>query len=503
VIRSRPARRVPLRHPVYLLLVFGLLSCDDPSGPGRGGGGEAVHVTTVVPADGASDIPLTAVFSATFDADVAPSTLGPATATLELEGSVVPTTLAYDADTRTVRLIAPLLPGKSYRARLDPAIRGLDGGSLAEGREWSATTRPWAATVLSSLGQLSFPTLEVGPSGRVHLAGRRFEDGAARVVYAECSATCSDPASWGRVVPDGDYELAGGVALQAEASGTVHLLHVSYSPVAEPESAAVVIRYGSCASNCLNSASWTFGTVDSFPGFGHEGLLGFAWHEANREIHLVTYAAFGDSPLRHRACGFNCTDPVHWGSEPIPVTGYPTDGNGLRVDATGRLHVLTSFANVLSYSTCGGACGLPEEWTTTPLESASSVSFTTDPASRVHLLLTDQSRAFTYVRCDGNCGSALSWSKVRLDQGDVYGSAIAVDKDGRITALEPVALDGSLRYLTCATGCLDPSNWQSAAVDRSAHFDLPYWGPPRLAPGPEGRVHAIFLDGQMMPHYVD
>jgi hypothetical protein len=106
----------------------------------------APTVTSVTPAPGATDVPVTPLISATFSAAMNPATLTPVTMTLARGGATtpLPAAVSYDPAARTVRLIpsAPLRPGTAYVVTVKggAGVRDLAGAALVGDVTWDFTT---------------------------------------------------------------------------------------------------------------------------------------------------------------------------------------------------------------------------------------------------------------------------------------------------------------------------------------------------------------------------
>jgi hypothetical protein len=493
-----------------IALAVGLAACtSDAADPG---GGDGLRVTGVQPAAGAAGVPWTATFTATMSAPLDPASVGGATVALTRDGAPVPAVVTYEGSSRTIQVAAPLLPGSTYRAELTPGIRGLDGDSLSDGLVWTATTRAWAPTLLlPGPGELEERyDVALGPSGSVHLAGygelRPTSDYFTRYTkYAACSSSCDDPARWGRMAVDSAYLPSGYAAVEVARTGAIHLMHVGVSPVfPRPDE----LRYGTCTSDCLTPANWTMATLATSDGSDPTYMMaGFAL-DAGGTLHLVTHAWGSDPAVHYATCQTDCTDPAAWTSAPIPVSGYAQDpSQGLTIDGTGRLHLLTAYAGVVTYSTCPSDCLSPAQWSSTPPTWPGPLyvypSLAVDGAGRVHLVYSAVDGDFTYARCDAECALPASWSTVRLDDGDGGFSALAVDGDGRITALHPFGPAGELRFLTCLADCLEPEQWQLGVADRQDISGVSLAGPPRLELGSAGRLSVTYSDVAAALRYLE
>ncbi len=180
-------------------------------------------VTTVVPADGATNAPSTTNVEATFSEAMDPATLTAATFALAPQGGgpAVAATAAYDAATRTATLDpdADLAPGTAYTATVTTGATDAAGNPLASDRVWAFTTTPLDPVLLaagdiascSSKGDEQTAALLDGLAGTVAALGDlAYEDGTA----AEFR-DCYDP-TWGRLkartrpaVGNHEYHTAG------------------------------------------------------------------------------------------------------------------------------------------------------------------------------------------------------------------------------------------------------------------------------------------------------
>lgn len=490
-----------------IALAIGIVACS--SEPRDLDEDTGLRVTSLKPADGATDVPWATTFEATLSAALDPASIGRDAIELTLGGTVVPSVITYDAASRTLRLAAPLLPGLTYRAELKPGLRTAEGDSLSEGRVWTAATRPWAPAVVSSIGEFDFSDLTLDPLGGVHLFGfgeyHPYSDYfIPYLTYVSCPLSCENPASWGRVVLDSAFEPSYSKALEVDGTGGVYLVHAARLTEFPGHHE---IRYGTCPSDCLSPGNWAVGTIRSEATTDRlENVAGFARDDGGR-LHLVIQAAGLNPGLLYATCQTGCTQAANWSSALIPVGGYSFDaGKNFTVDPSGRLHLFTEYALVESYSTCPSDCLSPAQWSTTPAEwpgaHSVSMSHAVDAAGRVHLVFTEGT-AFTYARCEANCVAPASWSTVPLDGGDYHGSALTVDEAGRITALNPVESSGELRFLTCVSDCLQAANWQKAVVDHPDIFGSPDMGSPRMALGPDGRPRMTYSSTARALRYLE
>lgn len=100
-------------------------------------------VVTVTPARDATTVPADSAVTAAFDKPVAADSVAGAFLLTGPGGAEVAAATAYDADTRTARLVPtePLGLETTYTARLTRGIRAADGPSMTKEVTWSFTTR--------------------------------------------------------------------------------------------------------------------------------------------------------------------------------------------------------------------------------------------------------------------------------------------------------------------------------------------------------------------------
>src|SRR5207248_116898 len=108
----------------------------------------APSVSSTVPANGATAVPINQTINATFSEPMDPLTIN--TASLRLigpGGTLVTGTVAYDVSSRIATLdpVSNLAPNTVYTATLTTAARDLAGNALAANFVWNFTTTATAA----------------------------------------------------------------------------------------------------------------------------------------------------------------------------------------------------------------------------------------------------------------------------------------------------------------------------------------------------------------------
>jgi hypothetical protein len=136
---------------LLVLLVSSLSACggrivDFPEAPG-GGTGVAPTVTSTLPVDGATGVPLGASVSATFSKVMDPATLTATTFTVKQGTTSVSGAVTVDAASRTATFTpaTALQPSLAYAATVTAGARDTEGRALAASYTWSFTSAADAA----------------------------------------------------------------------------------------------------------------------------------------------------------------------------------------------------------------------------------------------------------------------------------------------------------------------------------------------------------------------
>lgn len=108
-------------------------------------------VTSTVPANGATSVPLAQVLSATFSKAMNPATISNATFVVTAGGNAIPGTVAYSGTTATFTPATALASNTLYVATITSGAQDTNGYGLAANYVWSFTTVAVPPTVISTI----------------------------------------------------------------------------------------------------------------------------------------------------------------------------------------------------------------------------------------------------------------------------------------------------------------------------------------------------------------
>jgi hypothetical protein len=175
----------------------------------------APRVASMVPADGATVVPLTTTVKATFSRAMDPTTINTTSFTLSRpDGSLVPASVSYDTPSATATLTpsAQLAYSTVYTARVTTAAKASDGTPFQTATAWMFTTRPVQSPVRVNAGGPAYTAAD----GRSFLADQYFTGGNTFSSTATITGT-TDPTlykdeRWGQFtyavpVVNGTYDV--------------------------------------------------------------------------------------------------------------------------------------------------------------------------------------------------------------------------------------------------------------------------------------------------------
>jgi hypothetical protein len=427
---------------------------------------DPLAVTSVTPADGATDVPPGALLTATFNRAVDPVTLTPESFVLRAGGTPLASTVTYDPVARTARLAGPLLPASLYQVELTTAIADDEGGVLSAAEEWSFTTRTWQEATVAADGNVGWhSSLAVDGTGRRHVV--YFDATDFDLEYATCAGACTDGANWTGVTVEDADDIGRFASLAIDdADG----LHVTYY-----DGFGGDLKYATCAATCTEPANWASVLVDETGIVGFYGSLivgmGGRLHAAYHDI--------SNDEVKYATCGGECTTAANWTAAAVNPVVAASFTVSIAEDATGRLHIThaRTTSSGLDYVTCSAACTTGANWTPVTVDGTGGLHASLAVASdgAVHVAYkNDFDDNLVYVTCAGQCTTSNDWNGVIVDEEGNVGSYTSLERDaaGRLHLSYYDETNGDLKYAICAAECTSQTSWQSAAVDQDGNVGL-------------------------------
>jgi hypothetical protein len=226
----------------------------------------APTVSTIAPAEGATDVAVTSNTEVTFSEDMDPSTISTTTFTLTKQGTSQPLTaqVSYDAATKRATLDpnADLDPSTTYLATVKggaTGVKDLVGNPLAEDKTWSFSTA--AAPV--PLPDITPPeaNIDSGPSGTVSgsSASFTFSSNEANSTF-ECSldgdafALCTSPKSYVNL-SEGSHTFQ---VRAIDAAGNIDITPASRAWTVDTTAPDTMIDSGPSGTITVADATFTF-----------------------------------------------------------------------------------------------------------------------------------------------------------------------------------------------------------------------------------------------------
>jgi hypothetical protein len=327
--------------------------------------------------------------------------------------------------------------------------------------------------------------LAAGPDGSMHLT---FLDGAAeRAYYAHCETRCDDPASWSPVLLRTNSQLGlntiGPYGIGVDSTGRVHLLLSGVTPSSETANALV---YATCSTSCGNAASWAYLDVSSL-STGRDAVLTerpFMVEPSGR----VSF--FTSDPGIYFACDSGCTTLSNWSAAVSLNSGplhAVVDGTGV---THVLLRGGTSAANerLLKYARCAANCTIPASWQISNLgflmnANDYAASLTATASGRVFMaynqgvisVSTSENKKLMVNSCAGaGCVDLNTWSSISVGVLDEGLEGAWLEATGESVALASVS-QFSLNLRTCVGDCHLAGSWGAgAAVDNAAAMNASF-----------------------------
>lgn len=388
------------------------------------------------------------------------------------------------------------------------AVKSLAGVALSQEVSWSFVTGAFVPDLpfdkltldgngidnVSNAGECT--SIAVDSSGGVHIV--YFSESEMAAKHAYCPGNCTFLTTWTREIIDSGNEFQKlGRDINLAIAGD--RLHVSYRDVAVQmnEPGKGILKYATKSGN----GAWSTVMVDDPPGaVGHTYIA-----EANGRVH-ISYRKVGlgidDDSLGYATCASNCLNPASWNK--IEVDSGPNMAGPNHIVVVGDTVHISYYANKeLRYATCSTNCTNPTDVTAnwkrmlvdggTGLDVGTENSLAVDAAGGIHITYKDNTnKDFKYAYCASDCAGAGVWGKVAVDtQGGVGGTTqIKIEIDGTLHVSYRDDDNGDLKYATCGNDCLVSSNWSLYRIDGIGQVGWDTY----LAVDASGGIHISYRD---------
>jgi hypothetical protein len=249
-----------------------------------------------------------------------------------------------------------------------------------------------------------FPSAVIDGAGGLHVL---YHDGGLN--YASCAGGCGQGINWSSGVIDTANQAGMSSALAVDGSGTLHMVYASWKDGH--------LHYGNCSASCSQSASWSFGTLpaslldmtDVDLAIGQSGAM----HVVYRGQMASTY------PILYATCAASCTVTGNWQEITLEsAPALPGSGSSLVMDQTGALHHAYYVGHdPLRYAVCATNCLTLANWHAADVDPAASgvqVSLAVSGERRA-ILYSGQSGQLRIATCADACNLTASWRSRELD----------------------------------------------------------------------------------------
>jgi hypothetical protein len=330
----------------------------------------------------------------------------------------------------------------------------------------------------------SAPAIEVDSVGNIHAVYPAYAGG--RAYYAFCAAGCTGTNDV-KVVRLDTEETVANAMLALDANDRPHVVLSSFEHV----------YYAAPNGDPSEPASWTTSAIVDHQGdkevtgpalaVDADGKLAFVMHT------YVAYLGIGQKqPATELAtCASDCLDPASWSYGTI--SGQIFESSQLRFDAAGSLHLAT-VAHVVNegqstvlraaYLRCDSDCQREDTWFGTGLVNAYendveavsmhpaiSLALTESGAPRLAVIAdVDFNRQVQYYACDEACSDTANWRAIIASDLRAIGAGLDLDlyQDKPRIAY---TLDYNIGLLFCDAADCTNSEWDLAEVELSGNMD--------------------------------
>lgn len=335
------------------------------------------------------------------------------------------------------------------------------------------------------------PRMAADSRGGVHIVSPMVAELGA--VYAYCSSACADDSDVQAVdFYTEDYGAVSNAMIAVDSSDAVHLLLSTYDAVI----------YAVCTANCTQPNSWESAVIHENDRDWDITGNAFALDSEGRPRFLMhAYQAFlgmfaPEPGTRMFACDVDCLNVANWQSAMISEQSWIH--STLLYDTANTAHVATVIpvddVDLVAYLSCAADClneevdnwpglGLAEAYSDlyiTEIAPAVSMALTSDGAVRLAFLGRDEGEQFlAYFECDFGCTDAdgESWYAMILlhsSEGSSFGDGISFALDQNDNPRLAYTVSSSILVAHCSNDCagrFGGDDWGIAVAELSS--DIP------------------------------
>ncbi len=248
--------------------------------------------------------------------------------------------------------------------------------------------------------------------------------------------------------------------------------HAVFSTMLADASSQYPVYYAYCASDCLQAENWALLKLGDMEMFGGNVTVALD-PDGQPRVMWYSYSLIGRKTYHYAECNGNCGQASSWTAAAI-LTFYPhsEDAHYFAIDPQGSAHFIYSDDyndpdNGTFYTSCSSDCTNPASWTKIKLDDGEvyPVDLKFTAAGSPRLVYLDASLNLIYAECNSGCDSSDNWAGIVLDsmpEGDKLLDDISFALELTSAGSPRLAyyLNDALFYAWCNTDCsASGGNW--------------------------------------------
>lgn len=463
---------------IFLFLALSLLTMGCG---GDDGGGDTTPptVSSVSPANGATDVAINTVITATFSEAMNSSTINTSTFTLNSTSGAVTGTVTYSGTTATFTPSSNLSYSATYTATITTGVKDSAGNAMAANYTWSFTTisPPSAPTASAS-----------GGDGQVTVSWSAVTSATSYNIY--WSTTSGVTTTTGTKISDITSTSYTHTGL---TNGTTYYYIVTAVTSAGESSASNEVLAKPLAPSAQTAP------IDTTNDVGQYASLAL---DPNTSYPKIAYYDNTSDDLKYAE--WNPTTQL-WETATIDSTGNVGQYAWLDLDSQGRPRIAyyDATGGDTKYASCDTGCTSSTNWTlqvaVAGTAAGQGISLKLTSAGEPMIAYHDHGAGdLKFVQGSGTTGS-ITWSTpITVDNSSTPHEGhqqiyLIVNSSGApriVYSLGSFSSSSGAKYAACNTGCTTSSNWSSSTVTTST-TDIGYG--PAVALD-ESTIHYIYHD---------